>query len=103
MATRTALVIRPLGPMVQALSRFGQSLYQNPPDSIRGIDNDAWYSPLQPVRPLGPEGSEPKGFQFSAGQNLLWNPRADAQYSAAELKDLATYPLARICVANVKD
>lgn len=89
--------------MVQAMSRLGQALYSKPPDTIRGIDNADWYSPLQPVRPMGPEGSEPKGFQFWAGQNLLWTPRADAAYSAADLKMLATYPLARICIENVKD
>ncbi len=99
----TGLIIRPLGPVVAALSRLGQRLFQAPQDNIRGIENDAWYSPLQPVQPIASEGTEPRGFQYWAGQNLLWTPRADAEYSAADLKQLATYPLARICIENVKD
>lgn len=99
----TGLVIKPIGNMVQALSRFGQSLYKPPPDTIRGIDSADWYSPLQPIIPFAPEGSEPKGFQYWSGQNLIWTPRADSAYTAADLKGLATYPLARICIENVKD
>src|ERR1019366_9404943 len=99
----SGITIRPLGPMVAALSRFGQSLFQAPQDSIRGIDVDGWYSPLQPVKPLAPEGTEPKAFQYWAGQNLLGTPRPDAELTAAQLKNLSTYPLARICIENVKD
>src|SRR6266403_6239849 len=96
---RTGLVIRPVAQFVQGLT----SLYQRPPETIRGIDQDSWYSPLQPVRPLAPPGTEPRGFQTWAGQNLIFTPRADAEFSAADLKALATYPLARICIENVKD
>jgi hypothetical protein len=98
---RTGLIIKPITSMVQSL----QSLYQRPPERIRGIDLDSWYSPLQPVQPFAPAGSgiEPRAFQMWAGQNLIWTPRADAEYSAADLKVLATYPLARICIENVKD
>ena len=99
----TGLTIRPLGQMVAALNRYGQNLFQPPNDSIRGIDPQQWPTPLQPVKPMAPEGTEPKGFQFWEGQNLLWTPRADAEYSAATLKQLATYPLARICIENTKD
>src|ERR1044071_10155486 len=88
---------------ISALSQLAQRLYQPPKDTIRGITTDAWYSPLQPVQPFAPEGTEPRVFQYWAGQNLLWTPRPDAEYSAAQLKQLATFPLARICIENVKD
>jgi hypothetical protein len=96
---RTGLVIRPIAQIVQGL----QSLYQRPPETIRGIDQDAWMSPLQPVKPFAPAGTEPRGFQMWAGQNLIFTPRSDAEFTAADLKALATYPLARICIENVKD
>lgn len=103
MAPSSSIVVKPLGQMVQAMARFGQNLFQPPSNSIRGVEPDTWYSPLQPVEPIGPRGVEPRGFQYWAGQNLLWTPRADAEYSAADLKVLAQYPLARICIENVKD
>ena len=96
---RTGLVIKPIAQMVNRL----QSLYQRPPDNIRGLDADSWYSPLQPVKPFAPPGTEPRGFQTWAGQNLIFTPRSDSEFSAADLKALATYPLARICISNVKD
>jgi hypothetical protein len=96
---RTGLVIKPVTQLVESL----RSLYQRPPDKIRGLKDDSWYSPLQPVQPLGPPGTEPRGFQTWAGQNLIFTPRADAEFTAADLKTMATYPLARICIENVKD
>lgn len=99
MAPSTSIIAKP----VSQLAAFASRLFQAPSDNIRGIDSDAWYSPLQPVKPMGPADESPKGFQFYAGQNLIWTPRPDAEYSAWELKDLATYPLARICIENVKD
>ena len=103
MPNTDGLTIRPLGQLVQALTRYSQNLYQSPKDTIRGVEPDTWYSPLQPVTPMGPPGVEPRAFQYYAGQNLLWTPRADAEMSAADLKQIATYPVARMAIENVKD
>ena len=89
--------------MVDTITRYGQRLFQPPDETIRGIEPDTWYSPRQPVKPMGPPGIEPRAFQYWAGQNLLWTPRADAEYSASDLKELSRYPLARIAIENVKD
>ena len=97
------ITIRPLGALVQAFRQYGQQLFQPPKDTIENIDPNAWFSPLQPIAPIAPEGVEPRGFQYWAGQNLLWTPRADAEYSASDLKELSRYPLARIAIENVKD
>lgn len=99
MPSRASLVIKPIASLVSGL----RSLYQRPPDTISGIDTDNWGSPFQPVQPIGPPGAEPRQFQTWSGQNLMFTPRSDAEYSAADLKALSTYPLARICVENVKD
>jgi|HubBroStandDraft_6_1064221.scaffolds.fasta_scaffold07177_7 hypothetical protein len=99
MASRTSLVIKPVASLLSGI----RSLYQRPQDTITGIDPQSWGSPLQPVQPWGPPKAEPRAFQTWEGQNLIFTPRSDSEYSAADLKALATYPLARICVENVKD
>jgi Phage portal protein len=71
--------------------------------SIASIPASAWPNPLQPVKPFGPPGSKPLGFPFFEGQNLNFTARPDAEYTSSELRQLATYPLARICIENVKD
>ena len=95
----SSIIARPIANLINV----GQRLYTPPNEEIRGIDPSTWYSPLQPIKPIAPEGTEPRGFQYWAGQNLLWTPRPDALYSAAQLKQLATYPLVSICISNVKD
>lgn len=99
MASRTGLTIRPQNSPLSNL----RSLYRRPPTTIAGIDQDTWYSPDQPVTPFGNQGTEPRQFQTWSGQNLIYTPRSDAEFTAADLKSLATYPLARICIENVKD
>jgi len=97
------IVIKPIGNLVAALQQYGQDLYKPPPDTIRGIEPGKWPSPYQPIKPIAPDGTQPLAFQFWESQNLTWTPRPDAEYTAQDLKAFATYPLARICIENVKD
>lgn len=101
--TTSGAKITPLGRLAQMLGQAGRSLYQAPRDSIVGIDESGWYSPGQPVKPIAPKGIEPRGFQFWGGQNLSYTPRPDAEYTAAQLKTLGTYPMARFIIENTKD
>jgi len=99
MPSRSGLVVRPVASLLSGI----RSLYQRPPNTIAGIDPQNWGSPFQPVAPFGPPKAEPRAFQTWEGQNLIFTPRSDSDYTAADLKALATYPLARICLENVKD
>lgn len=98
-ASASAIIIRPLGPLASSIT----SLFQPPRNTIRGVETTGWFGPLQPVSPLAPKGTEPRGFQYNAGQNLVYTPRADRVYSAQDLRNLASYPLAQICIQNVCD
>lgn len=85
--------------------RAQQAIYSSKDQtpSIASIPASAWPNPLQPVKPFGPPGSKPLGFPFFEGQNLNFTARPDAEYTSSELRSLSTYPLARICIENVKD
>lgn len=89
-----------LGQIADAITR---QLFTPPPDQIRGLNLDAWPAVLQPVSPIGPKDAEPLGFNPYFGQNLNYTPRAEAEYKADDLRNLAAYPLARACISNVKD
>lgn len=97
------IVIRQLGPVVEAFNRARNAIASPQKPAIAGLDRDLWPNPLQPVTPMGPSTGQPMGWQMPWGQNLVFTPRNDAEYSAAYLRRLATYPLARICIDNNKD
>lgn len=103
MAPNLNLIVRPLRPLLNAIGAARTSLYTPPRSTIAGVDASLWPNPLQPVSPMGPPNAEPLGFNFDWGQNLQITPRQDAFYSAAALRTLATYPLARVCIENNKD
>lgn len=98
-----AAVVRPLGALAQVLTRVQNQLYQAPDVTISGMKTTDFPSPLQPVRPLGPPDAQPLGLDMQMGQNLICTPRPDSRYTAADLQALATYPLAAMCITNVKN
>ena len=77
--------------------------YRRAPAQISGVSPSAWPNPLQPIPPIGPAGSKVLTFPYLMGQNLDYTPRFDSEYTAAELKNLASYPLASVCINNVED
>lgn len=103
MAQTGGLVIRQLGQLAGAITARLNSAYAPPPNNIDGVNTSSWPSPLQPIAPIGPKGSEPLAIQYMMGQNLSYTPRGDSAFSAYMLKSLSEYPLARICIENVKD
>ena len=56
----SSIIARPIANLINV----GQRLYTPPNEEIRGIDPSTWYSPLQPIKPIAPEGTEPRGFQY---------------------------------------
>jgi 2'-5' RNA ligase len=102
-----APIVRNIAPLANAVAngarRMANGLFRPPPSTIAGVDSRNWPSALQPIQPMGPPGSQPLGMNFFYGQNLVYTPRPDAEYTAAQLKTLSQYPLARICIENVKD
>jgi phage portal protein BeeE len=95
----SSAIVKPLGPLANAIT----NLFQPPRNTIRGVETSDWFGPLQPVAPIAPKGTEPRLNQYQPGQNLTYTPRADQVYSATDLRNLAAYPLARMCIENVKD
>lgn len=101
--SKGGLLSRPLAAMRELFERYGQNLFQAPNKELADMPLEGWGSPLQPVAPMGPPTAEPRAWPWMPGQNLLFTPRPDAAYTAADLNVLASYPLARICIENVKD
>jgi hypothetical protein len=91
--------IRRLGPLAAAITALGR----RPDGTIRNVDENSPWSVLQPIPQMGPPGTEPRGFIPNPGQNLIYTPRPDEEYSFEDLRVLGGYPLAQICRENTKD
>lgn len=96
---QTSLSIKPMGPLAAALTQ----LFQAPQNDIRGVETSDWFGPLQPVRPIAPEGTQPRGIQFPPGQNLIFTPRANEPLKAGQLREASMYDMVRVIIENVKD
>jgi hypothetical protein len=98
-----AIRIRQLGQIARAYDLLSQRLFQPPPNTISTNETYHWPAAGQPVAPIGPKDSQPLGMPFWFGQNQMYTPRPDAMYTFRDLQHLSMYPLARICIENVKD
>lgn len=100
-------ILAPFGvvsnPLTTSMRAVRNALYLPPQLTIDSVDNSVWPNPLQPVSPIAPPRAEPLSFPFNYGQNIQYTPRGDSEYSAAQLRNLARYPLARVCIENNKD
>lgn len=99
MPPSTALILQRPSTSAGAIAR----LFQPPPTSIRGIDSGEWFGPGQPVKPVAPEGTEPRGMQYIPSQNLLFTPRSTEPMTAAQLREASMYDLVRVIIENTKD
>ncbi len=94
--------IRDLGPISRYLTEVQNQTY-TPSDqqTIEGVDPKNWPSALQPIRPMGVKGSQPLVWPVNYGLNLQFTPRGDSRWSAGDLRKIAQYPLASICIENI--
>jgi hypothetical protein len=90
-------------PLSNAGRRLRDSLYTAPQTYIDTIRDGQWPNALQPVTPMAPPGAGVLQWPLDWGRNLNYTPRGDSEYSAAKLRQLAKYVVARICVENNKD
>lgn len=75
------------------------SLYKPPPKVIQGITpGGAWWTAGQPIEPIAPPGTSPRGWQYLSEQNKIFTPRATEFLTFDDLRRLATYPVAAIMV-----
>jgi Phage portal protein len=100
-------ILAPFGvaasPLTSAIRATRDSLFTAPQIFIDSLRDDQWPAALQPVSPISPPRAEPLSFPINWGQNIQYTPRGDSEYSAAQLRELARYPIARVCIDNNKD
>src|SRR3954469_23684362 len=78
-------------------------LYTAPRTTIEGVRSDSWFGPLQPVRPIAPAGTEPRGMQYYPGQNLIYTPRATEDLTMEDLREFSKFPVVRYIIETRKD
>lgn len=81
----------------------GKPTWKQPPPTIRGIDLNGMWSPGQPVRPISPLGTTPRGWQFLNYQNQIFTPRATEDYTFEQLRMLSRFPLVRALIETRSD
>src|SRR5258708_2953171 len=94
---------KPLGGLARALAALRGRLYTGADQTIAGVNPQAWPTAGQPIPGTAPKGSQPTNWGFWNNFNQDITPRSDSALTFSDLRNLASYPLARICIENVKD
>lgn len=94
---------KPLAGLARAFAALQGALYKPPANVIAGVDPKNFPTANQPVMPVGPPGSRPLAWSYWEGINQNVTPRPDAALTFQDLRQLATYPLARLLIESVKD
>src|ERR1035441_747726 len=77
------------------------TLYAPPKPTITGIvPATSWWTAGQPILPIAPPETSPRGFQFLSEQNKIYTPRATEYLTFDDLRRLASYPLAAIMITE---
>lgn len=72
--------------------------------TIRDLTADAWFSPLQPIRPTAPTGFRPRQYAYQPGANLVWTPKGEEAITFDVLRALAdSWDLLRLVIETRKD
>lgn len=78
------------------------AFYKPPPNTILGVSNNpgAWWTAGQPILPIAPAGTSPRGWQYLSEQNKIFTPRATEELTFDDLRRLAAYPMASIMITE---
>lgn len=93
----SSAIIRNLSSTAAAISRRGPQAAYSQKDALN------YFGPGVEVAPIASPDVPARGWQYWPFINQNFMPRPDAEYSAPQLRSLATYPLARMCIENSKD
>lgn len=71
---------------------------------VSGVAPATWFGPMQPLKPMAPEGTGGRAFDYPVGYNLQFQPRNDEPVSFATLHSLAnSCDLLRLVIETRKD
>ncbi|HEY5046940.1 MAG TPA: hypothetical protein VII49_02840 [Rhizomicrobium sp.] len=71
---------------------------------IDGVTPATWFGPQQPPRPMAPQGTGGRAFDYPAGYNLQYPPRSEETVSFAQLRALSEgCDLLRLVIETRKD
>ncbi|HEY3778761.1 MAG TPA: phage portal protein [Rhizomicrobium sp.] len=82
------------------IARAGQAVRY----AITGVAPANWFGPMQPAKPMAPEGTGGRAFNYPVGYNLQFEPRHEEPVSFEQLHALAdNCDLLRLVIETRKD